>query len=204
MLSLPPLQLPQTAQAYVRGEVTIHPSAAIAPGVILQAEPGSQILIGAGVCIGMGAVLHSYEGRLEIESGANLGAGALIVGQAKIGAGACIGTSATIFNCAIRPGEMVAPGSLIGDTSRQPTAEPPSPLADAAASPAPSQPEGSPTPPLETAPPPATASSSPEPSTGNSQIYGQAYLSELLVTLLPHRQALDQPSPELPPPPNNA
>ncbi len=208
MLSLPPLQLPVSAQAYIRGEVTIHPTAAIAPGVLLQAESDSQILIGAGVCIGMGAVLHAYGGKLEIEEGASLGAGVLLVGQGRIGAGACVGASTTVFNFSIQRGAIIPPGSLIGDTSRQlaaapstsgtvatePSASTPQTLANAATQ-APAQ---------ETAPTadnPVTSEAQPK---SNSQIYGQAYVSELLVTLLPHRQPLNQSQPGLPAPPNDA
>ncbi len=83
---------------YISGEVTIDPSAAIAPGVLLQASPNSRIIIGAGACIGLGSILHAYEGTLEVEAGANLGAGVLVVGKGKIGANACIGSTTTILN----------------------------------------------------------------------------------------------------------
>jgi carbon dioxide concentrating mechanism protein CcmN len=98
--------------------VTVHPTAAIAPGVLLQADPDSQLIIGAGVCIGIGSVLHAHQGVLEISAGAILGSGVLIVGRGKIGANACIGSSVTILHPAIEPEQFVKPGSLLGDTSR--------------------------------------------------------------------------------------
>jgi len=61
--------------------VTIHPSAAIAPGVLLQADPESQIIIAAGVCVGMGTILHAHAGILEVSQEQNIGAGVLIVGR---------------------------------------------------------------------------------------------------------------------------
>lgn len=113
------LQPTSTTDAYVRGDVVIHPSAAIAPGVLLQADAGSQIFVGPGVCIGMGSVLHAIAGKLEVGSGANLGAGVLLIGTCKIGENACIGAASTIMNAAIANGLVVPPGSLIGEFSQQ-------------------------------------------------------------------------------------
>jgi carbon dioxide concentrating mechanism protein CcmN len=104
---------------FVSGNVVIHPSAAIAPSVMLQADPGSQLLIGAGVCIGTGCILHAHQGTLEVGAGATLGSGVLIVGQGKIGANACIGSMTTIMDSSVLAGENLPPGSLIGDWSRQ-------------------------------------------------------------------------------------
>jgi len=64
-MHLSPLQLISN-HFYVSGNVTIHPSAAIAPGVLLQADPESQIIIAAGVCVGMGTILHAHAGILEV------------------------------------------------------------------------------------------------------------------------------------------
>ncbi|GAB1537731.1 hypothetical protein NUACC21_03850 [Scytonema sp. NUACC21] len=118
-MSGPPLRLRDNFDSYIGGEVIIHPSAVIAPGVILQAAPNSKIIIGPGVCIGMGSILQVHEGTLEIQAGANLGAGSLMVGQGTIGANACIGAATTIFNCSVGSGQVIPPGSVLGDTSRQ-------------------------------------------------------------------------------------
>ncbi|MEH2024325.1 transferase [Nostoc sp.] len=119
-MSVPLLRLSNNFESsYINGEVTIHPSAVLAPGVILQAAVNSKIIIGAGVCIGMGAILQVHEGTLEVEAGANLGAGFLMIGKGKIGANACIGSATTVFNYSVEPGQVVAPGSILGDTSRQ-------------------------------------------------------------------------------------
>lgn len=116
---MPLLRSVELSQYYVSGDVTIDKSAVIAPGVILHADPGSRIVVSAGVCIGMGAILHARNGTLTVDVGAVLGAGVLIVGQAKIGANACVGAITTIINSDIAPQQVVSPGSLIGDTSRQ-------------------------------------------------------------------------------------
>ncbi|MEA5512983.1 transferase [Nodularia sp. UHCC 0506] len=118
-MSVPPLHLSNNFDSYTSGEVIIHPSAALAPGVILQAAVNSKMIIGPGVCIGMGSILQVSEGTLEVEAGANLGAGFLMVGQGKIGANACVGSATTVFNCSIAPGTVIPPGSILGDTSRQ-------------------------------------------------------------------------------------
>ncbi|WP_341526637.1 transferase [Nostoc sp. UHCC 0302] len=118
-MTVPPLRLSNNFDSYISGEVTIHPSAVLAPGVILQAVENSKIIIGPGVCIGMGSILQANEGTLEVEVGANLGAGFLMVGKGKIGANACIGSATTVFNCSVEPGQVVPPGSILGDTSRR-------------------------------------------------------------------------------------
>jgi len=118
-MSVPPLRLHNNFEPYISGEVTIHPSAVLAPGVILQAATNSKIIIGPGVCIGMGSILQVNEGTLEVEAGANLGAGFLMVGGGKIGTNACIGAATTVFNCSVEPGTVVPPSSVLGDTSRQ-------------------------------------------------------------------------------------
>jgi carbon dioxide concentrating mechanism protein CcmN len=116
---LPPLHPQPHRDIYVSGDVTIHPSAAIAPGVLIQAEADSRVVIGSGVCIGMGAVIHAYAGLLEVQSGAVLGAGVLLMGVSQVGAGASIGASSTILDSTISAQTIVPPGSLIGDRSRQ-------------------------------------------------------------------------------------
>ena len=117
-MHLPPLPL---SSNYVdtEGEVSIDPSATIASGVILRAATDSKIIIGAGVCIGIGSILTASQGILEVEAGANLGAGVLMVGQGKIGTNACIGALTTIWNASIEPWQVVPPGSLVGDQGRQ-------------------------------------------------------------------------------------
>lgn len=178
-----PLLLMNNLNSYISGEVTIDPSAAIAPGVILQAEPNSRIIIAAGVCIGMGAIVHARDGILEIEAGAILGAGVLVVGKGKIGANASIGSATTIVNYSIDSGQVVAPSSLIGDIGQRVAesvvnhtpASSPAPI-DSAAAAAPEEP------PLPVEKPPAQA----------GIVYGKASVTQLIATLLPYNQSLNQ------------
>ncbi|OLP16836.1 hypothetical protein BST81_19265 [Leptolyngbya sp. 'hensonii'] len=190
-MSLPVLHPPNNLHSYVRGDVTIHPSAAIAPGVILQAGPGCRIVIAAGVCIGMGTILHAYQGVLEIEAGVSLGAGVLMVGQGRIGANTCIGSSTTIFNSSIDRDQIIPAGSIVGDTSRRfdelnatDTVILPDAVISEAAAPIPA--------PVESASPdpfPAEAIQ----ATGIN-VYGKVYVNQLMVKLLPNRQPI-QPVP---------
>lgn|GEM_PF-607911 len=110
---LPPLEPIGDFRSYVCGDVVIDQTAAIASGVLIQADQGSRITIAAGVCIGMGAILHAQDGLLEIGAGANLGAGVLVYGTCKIGEGACIGASSSIVRAVIAKGAIVPPCSLI-------------------------------------------------------------------------------------------
>lgn len=126
-MSVPPLRLSNNFDSYISGEVTIHPSAVLAPGVILQAALNGKIIIGPGVCIGMGSILQVHEGTLEVEAGANLGAGFLMIGQGKIGTNTCIGSATTVFHCSVAPEQVVPPGSILGDTSRRINATEPEP-----------------------------------------------------------------------------
>ncbi len=115
---LPPLQPIANSDIQLCGDVEIHPTASIAPGVILKAAPNSRIVIGADVCLGMGVILSAHNGSIEIKAGVTLGSGVLIIGSSEIGANACIGTTSTIFNTSIAAMTVVNPGSIIGDHSR--------------------------------------------------------------------------------------
>ena len=109
-----------TTQTYcVSGDVAIYAGVAIAPGVLLQADVGSRIVIRSGVCIGLGCVIHAHQGTVTIHEGANLGAGVLLIGDVTIGARACLGAAVTVLNSAIDAGKIVESGLIVGDGSRQ-------------------------------------------------------------------------------------
>lgn len=213
-MNLPPLRLIDHTHFYTEGEVVIDPSAAIAPGVIFQAANNSRIVIRAGVCVGAGTVLNARSGTLSLEEGASLGAGVLVVGQGRIGAHACIGSAATLINPAIAPGEIVPPGSLLGDTSRRVAIEV-EVVSSSSSTAAPEPPSVQPTPvktseheseaisdvsePTEAAaPPPSPHSDEVSPTTVGVQVYGQGQVRQLLEALFPHRQPLNNTS-EQPP-----
>ena len=118
MMYLPPPQPALNHDIRVSGDVEIHPTASLAPGVILQAAPNSRIVIGADACIGMGVIINAYQGAIKIGSGAILGSGVLIIGRCNIGNNCCIGTSTTIFQENVAAMSVIEPGSIIGDASR--------------------------------------------------------------------------------------
>lgn len=118
-MPLPLIQPPSRSEVSITGEVIIHEGAVVAPGTILQAAPNCRIVIHSGACIGMGTLINAYKGDIEIESGAMLGAGVLIVGQGKIGQNVCLGSCTTLINTSIESGTTIEAGSLMGDTSRQ-------------------------------------------------------------------------------------
>lgn len=118
---LPPLEPIGDFRSYVCGDVVIDETAAIASGVLIQADQGSRITIAASVCIGMGTVIHAQNGLLEIGAGANLGAGVLVYGTSKIGENCCIGASSSIVRAVIGNGAIVPPCSLIVDQAEQTT-----------------------------------------------------------------------------------
>jgi carbon dioxide concentrating mechanism protein CcmN len=169
-MRLPPLQPISNAHFYVSGNVTIHPSVAIAPGVLLQADAESQIIIAAGVCVGMGTVLHAHQGNLEIEEGVVLGAGVLLLGSGRIGANACIGSKVTVFNSSIEPNQVVQSGSLIGDVSRTIIQTETVESGETAPQPAESD---------------AAQASSALANTASAPVYGKAAVNRLIIALFP-------------------
>ena len=185
----------------------IHPTASLAAGVILQAADDCRIVIGADVCIGMGAIINASHGSIEIESGATLGSGVLIIGESKIGNNACVGTATTIFQTSVAAMAVINPGSILGDVSR-PVEISKTPLTEnhqdiakgftSSATKADSNSNGK-----------SAANKSPKSSsnTKNSEsvssdrpkhqdrantdsVVGKVYIDQLLVTLFPHRESL--------------
>lgn len=205
MIYLPPPQPTVNKDIRVSGDVEIHPTASLAPGVILQAAPNHKIVVGEDVCIGMGAIINAAQGSIEIGSGAILGAGVLIIGASKIGSNCCIGTSTTIFQTDVAAMTVIDPGSIIGDRSRQlepEQTEQPAAKSNSnnAASPAVNtKPQGVNQPQSPTIPNPGHVTDSPpviqvETTTEiplnqkKEPVVGQLYINELLITLFPHNK----------------
>jgi carbon dioxide concentrating mechanism protein CcmN len=114
-----PMQPVINSELRIDGDVEIHPTASLAPGIILIAAPGNRITIGADVCIGSGVIFNAGQGDIEVESGAILGSEVLIIGKTHIGNKACIGSCVTIFQTSVPAMTVVASGSILGDISRQ-------------------------------------------------------------------------------------
>jgi carbon dioxide concentrating mechanism protein CcmN len=108
----------EVVPVHLDGNVSIDPTAAIAPGVLLQAEENSRITIGSGVCIGAGTIVHASGGSIDIGAGVCIGRGVLIVGSGSIDRNACIGAGSTVMNPRIEQGDVIPTHSILGDTSR--------------------------------------------------------------------------------------
>jgi len=112
-MQLPPVHSISATEYFVSGNVIIHETAAIAPGAILEADPGCQIMIGAGVCIGLGTVIIAYGGNVQIEDGVVLAPGSLVIGPVTIGHSACVGSRSTIFQQDVAAQASIAAGDLL-------------------------------------------------------------------------------------------
>lgn len=199
-MPLQPLQFFDPPRVQVSGDVSIHPDAAIAPGVVFLAPPNSRIVIAGGACVGMGVILHANGGTIEIAAGASLGTGVLMVGAGKIGANACIGSSTTIFNASVPPMQVVPPGSLIGDSSRNVTSQTESSEEPQTPDDAPSQNSNIPTDAIEQEPSTAVEENKPdeekleeevEAKPPGTPVYGQVRVNQLLVSLFPQGRSIN-------------
>lgn len=119
---------------YVSGNVMVHPDAAIAPQVLLQADPGSQLIIHENASIGAGSIIHASGGTIEIGRSATIGSKVLIVGRGDIGENACVGSFSTLMlDIHVAAQQIVPPSSLIGDRSRKVAIQPSQPSSASAA-----------------------------------------------------------------------
>lgn len=210
MTYLPPPQPILNKDIRISGDVEIHPTASLAPGVILQAASDSRITVGADVCIGMGVIINACKGSVEIGDGAILGTGVLIIGESKIGSNCCVGTSTTILCQNIAPMTVIDPGSIVGDTSRSIPPEKPENKSVNNYQPAQSDninqssngfinsdyKTSESKPDENSASVPHQVETEVDYSTQKSKVpvVGQVYINELLITLFPHRKDLDSSS----------
>jgi carbon dioxide concentrating mechanism protein CcmN len=128
MIPLPVAMPPPNRPAVISGDVTVHPTANVASGVLLHADPGSQLVIGVGACIGAGCILHAHTGTLFIGDGVILGMGTLVFGTTQVGERSCIGADSSLIDVSIAPNTVLPPNSLIDSYSSSPeyaTAHPP-------------------------------------------------------------------------------
>ncbi len=149
----------------------VHPTANVATGVMLHADAGSQLVIGAGACIGWGCVLHAHNGTLVIGTGVILGMGTLVIGNSQVGDYACIGPATSVINSSVAARAIVPPNSLINAGQRLPVAEEikPEPVADLVD--------------LPVAPTPIAAESLALVTPLSTPVYGKKSLERLLATL---------------------
>jgi carbon dioxide concentrating mechanism protein CcmN len=117
MIPLPVAMPPPNRPAVISGDVTVHPTANVASGVLLHADPGSQLVIGVGACIGAGCILHAHTGTLFIGDGVILGMGTLVFGSTQVGERSCVGAESSLIDVSIAPNTVLPPNSLIDSYS---------------------------------------------------------------------------------------
>ncbi len=144
----------------------VHPTANVATGVMLHADVGSQLVIGAGACIGWGCVLHAHSGTLVIGTGVILGMGTLVIGNSQVGDHACIGSATSIIDSVVLARAIVPPNSLINSGLPLPAAA--EPITDD---------------PVNLPNNIASTENAPVALTINAPIYGKKSLERLLATL---------------------
>ena len=91
--------------------ITIGARTNLQDGVVVHADPGSPVAVGAGVSVGHRAVLHGC----TVGDDVLVGMGAVVLNGARVGAGTLIAAGAVILEGAeIPPGSLVAglPGKV--------------------------------------------------------------------------------------------
>ncbi len=162
----------------------VHATANIATGVMLHADAGSQLVIGAGACIGWGCVLHAHSGTLVIGTGVILGMGTLVIGNSQVGDYACIGTATSIIDSAVAARAIIPPNSLINTSAAATPAPLPTepaieePTADITKSSVETTPTDLPVTPAPEAPDPVALAPPLQ-----APVYGKKSLERLLATL---------------------
>ena len=197
---------------YIGKNVEVGPNVVIAAGAVLDAAPGSRLMIEADVCIGSGVVIQVYGGDLTLGAGVNLGKEVLLVGCGAIAPRACIGAESTVMNPQIEADAVIPARSLIGDRG-QPLPSPAPPAATNGAQ-APRQPESASEDTSQNGKSPAASTPAPpenngasaenngatEPSADESEastlaaanmVYGRDQVMQLVKTLFPHRDMLN-------------
>src|ERR1700712_5007422 len=87
-----------------RTRISIGPRSNLQDLVAVHADPGYPAVIGAGVTVGHGAVLHGC----TLEDGCLIGMGAIVLNGAVVGAGAMVAAGALVVG-----GQQVPAGALV-------------------------------------------------------------------------------------------
>jgi carbonic anhydrase/acetyltransferase-like protein (isoleucine patch superfamily) len=93
--------------AVLRGDeaaITIGKKANVQDGVIIHSDRGEDVLVGEGVSIGHGAIIHGCTiGKYSL-----IGMGAIVLSKAKIGERCIVGAGAVV-----REGDSIPDGSMV-------------------------------------------------------------------------------------------
>lgn len=181
---------------YVGENVTIHANVVIASGVVLEAVPGSRVIVGEGACIGAGTVVQAYGGDLVLSVGVSLGKDVLLLGRGIVGQKACIGAESTLVDPQVAASQVIPARSLLANGHPHPVSQ--------------AMPEGNqPTTANGSTVNGATAEGEDEPRNGHAPtnlesdtvtviaptpVYGREQVMRLVHTLFPHRRPLNAES----------
>ncbi len=86
------------------GSITVGAGSNVQDGTVVHADPGFPAVIGDGVVVGHGAVVHGC----TVEDGSLIGMGSRVLNGARIGAGSLVAAGAVVLE-----GTQVPPGSLV-------------------------------------------------------------------------------------------
>ena len=87
--------------------ITIGPATNIQDGCVLHVDPGHPLVLGAGVSVGHGAILHGC----EIGANTVVGMGAIMLNGCKVGENCLIGAGALLTENTVIPAGWLAFGS---------------------------------------------------------------------------------------------
>ncbi|MBV7336366.1 gamma carbonic anhydrase family protein [Chloroflexi bacterium TSY] len=96
--------------ATMRGDnepITIGPRTNIQEGAIFHVDPGFPVVVGTGVTIGHGAIIHGA----RIGDNTVIGMGAIVLNGAEIGANSIVGAGALVTQGKLFPAESLIIGS---------------------------------------------------------------------------------------------
>jgi len=109
----------------IRGDdasITIGENSNVQDNTCVHVDVGAPLLIGRGVTVGHGAIVHG----VEIGDHAMVGMGAIVLGGARIGAYSIIGAGALVKeNAVIPPGSLVVgvPGRVVREVTDEERAD---------------------------------------------------------------------------------
>ncbi len=86
------------------GSITVGVGSNVQDGTVVHADPGFPAVIGDGVVVGHGAVVHGC----TVEDGSLIGMGSRVLNGARIGAGSLVAAGAVVLE-----GTQVPAGSLV-------------------------------------------------------------------------------------------
>lgn len=102
--------------AVLIGDVRIAENVIICPNVVLRADEGSPIIIGADTNIQDGVIMHCLKGSsIVIGTNCSIAHGAVIHGPCKIGHGVFVGFNAVVLNASIGDNSFLSHCAVVTD-----------------------------------------------------------------------------------------